>query len=93
MPRDDYPDSWEADEARLWEDIAGSREGDYGETLRADEHAQVLFEAGWFDDIQSMTIDQRNAVRDEFFDYCIEQGYFYDREDFDWEAWREYMGY
>lgn len=92
MPRDDYPESWEADEARLWEDIAQGRESDYGD-MRIDEHAQVLFEAGWLEESHALSPDQRNAIRDEFFDYCIDEGFFYDRDDFDWEAWREYMGY
>jgi hypothetical protein len=84
-----YPERWGADESQLWGDIAGTRTDDYGDLLAGDRQAQSLFSAGWIDD----TGFDRSAIRDAFFDYMIEQGYFDDRYDFDWEAWREYMGY
>lgn len=82
------PESWEADESQLWEYVSGDREGDYG-FLSDDRTAIALFNEGWIAD----TDYDRTAIRDAFLDYAIEQGYFDDRSDFDWDAWREYMGY
>lgn len=91
MATRNYPESWGADETGLWENVSFQKYDDFGDYLADDRHAQVLFEAGWMND----DIDQgtRTAVRDAFMDYCIEEGYFEDPEDFDWESWREYMGY
>lgn len=83
-----YPESWEADESLLWGDVSGNREGDFG-FLADDRTAIQLFSAGWVEE----TDYDRTAIRDAFFDYVIEMGYFDDRQDFDWDAWREYMGY
>jgi hypothetical protein len=85
-----YPEFWESDETRLWSNVSHGHTSDY-ESMKADSQAIELFSAGWIED--GFSPEQRQAIRDEFFDYAIEQGYFYDREDFDWEAWREYMGY
>lgn len=82
-------DEWGADESSLWDQIAYDHVGDAGNFLEDDRTAQALFDAGWLEggDIDSV------LARDAFFDYCIDMGYFDDREDFDWEAWRDYMGY
>lgn len=85
-----YPEFWESDETRLWNQVGAGHENDYG-SLSEDQHAIALFSAGWLED--GYTPEQRNAIRDDFLDYAIEQGYFDDRDDFDWEAWKQYMGY
>jgi hypothetical protein len=84
-----YPEAWGSDESELWETIAGERSGDDGDLFADDPMAMALFDAGWLD----ATTDDKEAIRDAFFDYCIEQGYLEDRDDFDWDAWREAMGY
>lgn len=86
-----YPESWGADEAGLWAEIGFSHEGDYGNYLSDDRHAMALFDQGWID--EGLSPEDRQTIRDAFFDYAIEEGYFDDRGDFDWDAWREYMGY
>jgi hypothetical protein len=83
-----YPESWDTDESQLWNDVSANHEGDFG-FLANDREAIALFDAGWIED----TDFDRQAIRDAFFDYVIESGYFDDRSDFDWDAWREYMGY
>ncbi|HVH71543.1 MAG TPA: hypothetical protein VNB49_10585 [Candidatus Dormibacteraeota bacterium] len=63
--------------------------------LDADEQrtAEALFETGFTlhaEDYEAMglTEDQVDAIREEFFDYLG-----IDEADFDWEGWREAMGY
>lgn len=56
-------------------------------------HVETLFETGFTMDaieLESLgyTEDDVQAIRDEFFDYLG-----IDRDDFDWEGWREAMGY
>lgn len=93
MPVHGGPEDWGTDESNLWREIAADREGDNDARFAADDMAQALFHAGWIEPTESFSPEQRNAIRDEFFDYAIEQGYFYDREDFDWGEWAHYMGY
>lgn len=56
-------------------------------------YAEALFEAGFTytgAELEAMGLseDQVNAIRNEFFDFMgIDYG------DFDWEGWREAMGY
>lgn len=85
-----YPEFWGGDESRLWSEISGEHRDDFG-NMRDDPEAIARFSAGWLEDGYSTA--ERNAIRDSFFDYLVEQGYDFDREDFDWAAWREYMGY
>lgn len=58
--------------------------GDYG--LDEDEFGSTLLWEGWFD--EDLDPDERQEARDAFFEYTGMDPY-----DFDWEAWREYMGY
>jgi hypothetical protein len=56
-------------------------------------HVEALFEAGFThtaDEYEAMGLneDSVQAIRDEFFDYMG-----IDPSDFDWEGWREAMGY
>lgn len=85
-----YPEFWGAAELELWDSYSGGHESDFRE-MSEDPQALALFSAGWLED--GYTNEERNAIRDEFFDYAIEEGYFYDRDDFDWQEWRDYMGY
>lgn len=77
---------WGDDENRLWDRITDN----FGDSFD-DMHARVLFDAGWIEG--DLTSDQRGMRRDAFLDYMISQEYFQDREDFDWEEWRDFMGY
>lgn len=86
-----YPEDWEEDETNLWASISGGHEGDDGTWMRGDDIAIALFNAGWLE--SGYTDEQRKAIRDDFFDHAIEMGFFDDRGEFDWVAWREYMGY
>jgi hypothetical protein len=85
-----YPEFWGRDESRLWSKISGDHHDDYGR-MRNDQEAVNLFSAGWLE--RGYTRHDREAIRDRFFDYLIEEGYDFDRDDFDWEAWRHAMGY
>ena len=88
-----YPESWGRGETDLWEShIAGARRDDFDELMVSDRQAIALFSAGWLEDDGSLG-GNRMLIRDAFFDYAIEQGFLDDRGEFDWEAWREYMGY
>lgn len=88
MPPTIYPESWGRDETELWEQISGPRVGDHNEYLADDRTAIALFSAGWLE-----RGDNPVLARDAFFDYAIEEGFLDDRGEFDWEAWKEYMGY
>ena len=90
MPSASYPESWGTDESRLWEDVSDDKYGDFRNALMDDRVAVALFNEGWITDNPS---GDRMTIRDAFFDYCIEEGYLDDPAEFDWEAWREYMGY
>jgi hypothetical protein len=87
----DYPEDWERDETNLWAQISGGHQDDDGNWMRGDDTAIALFDAGWLQEGYSR--EEREAIRDAFFDYAIEEGFFDDREEFDWQAWREYMDY
>ena len=89
MPQ--VPGFWDEDESQLWQEISAGREDDRYHPMAQDQYAIDLFSAGWLEDGYSK--DDRDAIRDRFFDYAIEEGYFYDEADFDWAAWREYMDY
>lgn len=56
-------------------------------------HVEALFEAGFMHDAaeyeaMGFSEDAVQAIRDEFFEYLG-----IDAADFDWEGWREAMGY
>lgn len=85
-----YPEFWGAAELELWDGISEGHRSDYG-ALEQDPSAMAYFSAGWTE--EGYTPEERQAIRDAFFDYVIEEGYFDDRDDFDWESWKEYMGY
>lgn len=88
MPQ--IPGFWDEDESQLWQSISEDREDDRYHPMAQDQYALDLFSAGWLEDRSQ---EDREAIRDRFFDYAIEEGYFYDETDFDWAAWREYMDY
>lgn len=80
------PEDWGEAEANLWEQISG----DYGD-MQDDSHAMALFDAGWIDG--EISKEDRDAVREEFFEYAIDSDYFDNEGDFDWAAWREANDY
>jgi hypothetical protein len=85
MPVDD----WDGQFQDLWDHTPGIGHLESYEQ----SHVEALFEAGFThhaEEYESMglTPDQVEAIREEFFDYMG-----LDESDFDWEGWREAMGY
>lgn len=82
-------EEWSDEFQDLWDHTPGT------DALESFEegHAETLFEAGFthsWDELESMgmTPEDIYAIREEFFDYMgLEEA------DFDWEGWREAMGY
>jgi hypothetical protein len=86
-------DDWEGSFQGLYDDVPGM-----ATAYTADEHfdsgyAEALFEVGFTMHANELEAsgyseDDVRAIREEFFDYMgIDEG------DFDWEEWREAMGY
>lgn len=86
-------DEWDAADTDLWENVTDDVYGDSGQAFANDDLAQALFESGFVDSEYSG--EELSAVREAFFDYCIEAGYFDSDDDISefWEAWREANGY
>lgn len=85
MPSNDWDGSFQA----LFDDIPGTG---YLEDHEVG-HVEALFEAGFTHtaaeyEAMGFSEDDVQAIREEFFDYLG-----IDEADFDWEGWREAMGY
>ena len=80
-----YPESWGDAERELWDREPFTVRDLYD----ADEwrNAQELFEEGWLNTVDPLLEDRYDA-REAFYDLVGIDG-----RSFDWEAWREYMGY
>lgn len=85
MAHGDWSDKWED----VWESTPGT------EALEPWEqrHVETLFETGFTlhaDEYDALGLSESDvkAVREEFFDYMG-----LDTSDFDWDGWREAMGY
>jgi hypothetical protein len=82
-------DEWDSQFQELFDDLPGADYLTDGES----SHAEILFETGFThtaEEYESMGLspDDVAAIREEFFEYMgIDTG------DFDWEGWREAMGY
>lgn len=74
-----YFDEWGPAEQKLWDDIVG---GQSFEDQYQYDQVQYEFDNGWIRD----DIEDRKYYRDYFLEDM-------DMVYFDWEAWREYMGY
>lgn len=85
MPFRDWDDSFR----ELWDTTPGTDYLDTQETRVAEELFDVAF-THTAEELEGMgyTQEQVFAIRDEFFDYMG-----MDSADFDWEGWREAMGY
>lgn len=75
-------DDWEEGFRETFDDIPGIP---FFRDYELDE-AERLFDRGWVD--SSLTPPEREAARDEFFDYTGLPA-----ELFPWDEWREAMGY
>jgi hypothetical protein len=82
-------DDWDSQFHGVFDNVPGA---DY---LSSEEHryAESLFEAGFTHtgaeyERMGMSEDAVQAIRDEYFDFMG-----IDAHDFDWEGWREAMGY
>lgn len=85
MPYDEWDDQFR----ELFDGVPGA---DYLSSEEAN-YAEALFEAGFTHtnaelDALGFSMDDVQAIRDEFFEFM---GIEY--TDFDWEGWREAMGY
>lgn len=82
-------DDWDSGFREVFDDTPGA---DYLSGSEFD-YAEALFEAGFTHtgseyDAMGLSEDQVQAIRDEYFDFMgIDAG------DFDWQEWREAMGY
>lgn len=82
-------EEWSSEFQDLWESTPGVADLEDWEV----SHVEALFDAGFthdafeYDDMGLSEEDVR-AIREEFFDYMG-----LDAEDFDWQDWREAMGY
>jgi hypothetical protein len=54
--------------------------------IDSDPFGQDLLWEGWFD--QDLDFEQRQEAREAFYEYMGMDAY-----DFDWEGWKDYMGY
>lgn len=84
MPYEDWDDSFQ----ELYESIPGMNQPDVDHG-----YAESLFETAFTHDAADLEAmgyseDDIDAIRDAFFDYMG-----LDSSDFDWEGWREAMGY
>lgn len=85
MPYDDWDDQFRG----FFDDIPGA---DYLSSEEAN-YAEALFEAGFTHhsaelEALGLSMDDVEAIRAEFFEFMG-----IDSADFDWEGWREAMGY
>lgn len=84
MPYDD----WEPSFQDMFDSIPGMGEPDVDLG-----YAEALFETAWTHDAAELDAmgydpDEVDAIRDAFYDYMG-----IDASDFDWDGWREAMGY
>lgn len=77
---------WEFDGSEEYSDF--EEEFGYLYDIEDDPVGMGLMHAGWFSDNSETTPEERHDAREAWFEYMD-----YDYEDFDWDAWREYMGY
>lgn len=89
---DRYPDDWGESQREFW-DSQPTANPIYYEDSNEWERAQEAFQQGWMDDQRKdehSGVDWSDilAAREEYYEISGT-----DSEDFDWEAWREFMGY
>jgi hypothetical protein len=82
-------EDWSDEFQEVFDDTPGTADLEDWEV----SHVEALFEAGFTHDAfeyeaMGLTEDEVSAIRAEFFDYLGLEEY-----DFDWEGWREAMGY
>jgi hypothetical protein len=82
-------EDWDSQFQELFDNVPGADYLSSGEQ----GYAEALFEAGFTHtgeeyDQMGLSEDEVQAIRDEFFDYMG-----IDASDFDWQEWREAMGY
>jgi hypothetical protein len=82
-------EDWSSGFRELYNETPGTQ---YVETWEA-RHVEALFEAGFTYhaseyEAQGLTEDDVHAIREEFFEYMGLA-----EENFDWDDWREAMGY
>jgi hypothetical protein len=69
----------------VWDAIPGIG---YLDDSGQEDYLHDLFERGWVDQDSNISKEERDAIRDEFYD-----AYGIDEANFPWEEWREAMGY
>jgi len=88
-------DDWESAFRELYDDIPGMQTAYEHDTDFDAGYAEALFEAGFTKhaselEAEGLSQDAVNAIRAEFFEYMGLGDY---GENFDWQEWREVMGY
>lgn len=82
MAYDDWPEEFQ----EIWDNLPA----DFSDMSASEyEYTQFMFEEGFmtYED-EKLAVDDIEFARGEFFDAIG-----YDYEDFDWQGWREAMGY
>jgi hypothetical protein len=86
-------DDWESSFREVYDDVPGMATAYNDDDNFDSAYAEALFEAGFTHtsaelDALGYSPDDIAAIREEFFDYMG-----VDERDFDWQEWREAMGY
>ena len=86
-------DDWEGPFRELYDSVPGMATAYETDTHFDPGYAEALFEVGFTMHADELTAagyseDDVSAIREEFFDYMG-----IDDRDFDWQEWREVMGY
>lgn len=89
MSYEDWPDDFQD----LFDSVPGIADAEQNDSDFDIRIAEALFEEGFTHhsdeyDAQGLDPEQVHAIREEFFDYVG-----IDEADFDWQEWREAMGY
>lgn len=87
---------WGDDVERIYESVShGELEPDEERTLHdadfSEEQLRELFDEGFLTHEGDASAQERFDAREAFFEWMEYLGY--DRDDFNWQAWREHMGY
>lgn len=84
-PFDFIPQSWSHSEAEIWYDAFGQYDQIFDDRI-----AQALYDYGFFN--FDISPDERQAIRENLYDYLMDEyGIDFDQV-FDWEAWRAAYG-
>ena len=86
-------DDWESSFQDIYDDVPGMATAQTADETFDNSYAEALFDVGFTmhsDELEARgySEDDVQAIREEFFDYMG-----IDESQFDWQDWREAMGY